>query len=322
MFFRGVHNHVMASPKPPKFKKTNKPTAVSKSISKTIVLHPNMPITESRTQAIPTIRTGAAVELGKFDTLAKIVSAITQNNMLNYDLSRITRTMLQSKINTDRDRDRDRTPSDPAVTDGVFQKLSINSTIHQLLRSLCETPEEVMDAGQASAEFANQLTIPVCTREHHNLQLRSARGLERMCVKGEFCNCLAQFGFIMKEFLTHEEERTVNLTNAHKPVHSMCLYCIRDEATLQFAAATNGNITVHQKFSMQDHQILVNVPGEYRDSDCIPSRIISVYPQILNTPLIYRAYKANDTYHLQQLLKHVSHTENPYSIAKDCRDFQ
>lgn len=329
MFKLGVLDSYAAGRKP-RFMKKKKVFKERSVPDVAVITTPAAVCGKERIQQLPQVSNGIRVELNKFDEIARLVSSITQNSIIDYDISRITRTLLDRKIKETVDNDNNNNNNNKNTnrnandndTNNTFERLTMNNTVHQLLIGLSARATESMGADDASAEMINRLTIPVCTMEHHKTQLRSVRGHERSCVKGAHCDCYIQYGFIMKEFLTHEEERQCILTNTYKSTHSMCLYCIREQATMQYALAAIMKVTVHQQFSMQDHQILVNVPGEYRDSDCIPIGVISVYPQILNTPRIYRAYKADDCYYLQQLLKPVTFNDPQCSLAHEYQNFQ
>lgn len=270
----------------------------------------------ARTEKVPELMNGETLDMNKLDVICKIIENMQGDKTDVYEVSRMTRLLIEKNI-------MNMFPEEKTFPS--YRLMSMNKMTHQMIFNLIHKynmnhtpPTPKLSKKEATAEMVNRVVFPTCTRAHHDSQLFEPLNTERKCIKDAMCSCKNDFGFIMKEFLTYEEEEEQLKTNTHKNVHGLCLYCIREEVTLQYTFAVVMKVKVEDKFSFQHHLIYVNIPGEYHQDDCICPGEISAYPQIMNSKDIYRVSKINDRRCLIQCgLKKIEAQRNPFAITPD-----
>jgi hypothetical protein len=271
---------------------------------------------QQSTVVLPNILHAPEVDMSTVDKVKNIVHRMITEKVDDLEMTKSTRQLIAADLLHTMGPDSDnRIPLHARVMD---TNRTIHHVVMELMRRYDEKEQEKLKKDEAAADVITRISLSTCTRAHEETQLREPRENERQCVAGVNCECFKEpkFNFIMKEFLTQDEEIESIKNNITKNEHGYCLYCIREICTYSFIMSAVLKLKMTGKFACQSHIILVNIPGEYMIEDCFFTGVTSPYAQILNTPNIYTLHNSHHGKVLRQSgLGTIAADVNPHAVA-------
>jgi len=119
-------------------------------------------------------------------------------------------------------------------------------------------------------------SIEGVTREYEEKYMVEASGDQRQCCMGEQCEgyFIPQVpnGFVLREFLLPSQEKAYIETRRYPIQRAPCILCKRLQIARLLVSVRAQGTGMREDCLVQDYYNFVNIPGEYRLSDCLLSK--------------------------------------------------